>query len=97
VQLPQPLSIPPAQWAALSGDLHTVPGDYGPDGHPQGVRDILLFDGMTAGPSLALATNKVNGAPAAEGWAEGFPLFVNQAVPALRALARCHPPPAAAR
>jgi hypothetical protein len=49
--------------------------------------DILLFEGMTAEQSLALATQKVNGALAAEGWERGFQLFVSVAVPALRAVA----------
>jgi hypothetical protein len=48
--------------------------------------NILLFEGMPAEPSLALATETVNGAPAIEGWEEGFQLFVSVAVPALRAV-----------
>jgi hypothetical protein len=40
---------------------------------------------MTAEQSLALTTQKVNGAPAAGGWEEGFRLFVRLLVPALRA------------
>jgi hypothetical protein len=76
----------------VSGDLHTVPGSYGPDGPPEIVMDILLFEGMTAEQSLALGTNKVNGAPAAEGWEEGLPLSVSKMVPALRAVAGDHPP-----
>ena len=47
--------------------------------------DILLFEGMTAEQSLALATEKVNGAPAAERWEEVFRLFISVVVPALRA------------
>jgi hypothetical protein len=47
--------------------------------------DILHFEGMTAKQSLALTAQKVNGAPAAGGWEEGFRLFVRLVVPALRA------------
>jgi hypothetical protein len=83
-------------WRLVSGDLHTVPVSYGPDGHPQVVIDSLLFEGMTAEQSLALGTNKVNGAPAAEGWEEGFQLFVSKMVPGVRAVAGGHPPPAVA-
>jgi hypothetical protein len=47
--------------------------------------DILHFEEMTAEQSLAHATQKVHGAPAAGGWEEGFRLFVRLFVPALRA------------
>ena len=43
--------------------------------------DILLFKGMTAEQSLALATEKVNGAPAAERWEEVFRLFISVVEP----------------
>jgi hypothetical protein len=59
--------------------------------------DILLFEGMTAEQSLALATEKVNGAPAAERWEQVFRLFISVVVPALGAATGGHPPPAAAR
>jgi hypothetical protein len=58
--------------------------------------DILLFEGMTAEQSLALATQKVNGAPAAERWEEVFRLFISVVVPALGAATGGHPPQAAA-
>ena len=58
--------------------------------------DILLFEGMIAELSLALATEKVNGAPAAERWEEIFRLFISVVVPALRAATGGHPLPAAA-
>ena len=82
------LNYPRLDWRFVSGDLHTVPVGYGPDGKPAVVMDILLFEGMTAEQSLALATQKVNGAPAAGGWDQGFQMFTSTLVPALRALAR---------
>ncbi len=81
------LNYPRLDWRFVSGDLHTVPVGYGPDGKASVVMDILLFEGMTAEQSLALATKKVNGASAAEGWEDGFQLFVRLLVPALRAVA----------
>jgi hypothetical protein len=73
-------------WRFVSGDLHTVPVGCGADGKPAVVMDILLFEGMSAEQSLALATEKVNGAPAAGGWQEGFKMFTKTMVPALRAV-----------
>jgi hypothetical protein len=58
--------------------------------------DILLFEGMTAEQSLALATEKVNGAPATERREQVFRLFISVVVPALGAATGGHPPPAAA-
>ena len=81
------LNYPRLDWRFVSGDLHTVPVGYQPDGTAAVVMDILLFEGMTAEQSLALATQKVNGTPTAEGWEEGFQLFVRLLVPALRAVA----------
>jgi hypothetical protein len=81
------LNYPRLDWRFVSGDLHTVPVGCGADGKPAVVMDILLFEGMTAEQSLALAREKVNGAPAAAGWEEGFRLFVGLLVPALRAVA----------
>jgi len=90
------LNYPKLDWRFVVGDLHTVPVGFGPDGHPKVVMDILLFEGMTAEQSLALATKKFNRAPATEGWKESFQMFVNMMVPALRAVAGGYPPPAAA-
>jgi hypothetical protein len=81
------LNYPCLDWRFVTGDLHTVPVGYGPDGKPAVVMDILLFEGMSAEQSLALATEKVNGAPAAEGWEEGFKVFTRTMIPALRAVA----------
>jgi hypothetical protein len=90
------LNYPRLDWRFVSGELHTVPAGCGADGRPEVVMDILLFEGMTAEQSLALAKTKLNGAPAAEGWEEGFRLFTSTMVPALRAVAVCPPPPAVA-
>jgi hypothetical protein len=73
-----------------SGDLHTVPVGYGPDGKPEVVMDILLFEGMTAEQSLALATKKLNGGSAAERGDQDFQMFTSTLVPALRAVAGNH-------
>jgi hypothetical protein len=81
------LNYPKLDWRFVGGDLHTVPVGYGPDGRPAVVMDILLFEGMTAEESLALATKKLAGAKPAKGWAEGFKLFKSTMVPALRAVA----------
>ena len=80
------LNYPRLDWRFVSGPLHTVPVGYEPDGKPAVVMDILLFEGMSAEQSLALATEKVNGAPAAGGWQEGFKMFTKTMVPALRAV-----------
>jgi hypothetical protein len=48
------LNNPRLDWRFVSGDLHTVPVGYGPDGKPAVVMDILLFEGMSAEQSLAL-------------------------------------------
>jgi hypothetical protein len=87
---------PRLDWRFVSGDLHTVPVGCGADGHPEVVMDILFFEGMTAEQSLALATEEVTSAPAAQGWDEGFQMFTSTMVPALRAVAGSHPPPAVA-
>src|SRR5262245_822069 len=81
------LNYPWLDWRFVSGDLHTVPVGYGPDEKPAVVMDILLFEGMTAEQSLALATQQVNGAPAAEGWEESFQSFISLVMTALHALA----------
>jgi len=90
------LNYPRLDWQFVSGDVHTVPVGYGPDGHPEAVMDILFFEGLTAEQSLAVATNRGNGAPAAQGWEEVHQLFTSTMVPALRAVAGCHPSPAVA-
>lgn len=90
------LNYPRLDWRFVSGDLHTVPVGSGPDGKPAMVMDILLFEGMTAQQSLALAMKKLIRAPAATGWDKGFQMFVGTMVPALRAVAGVHPPPVAA-
>jgi hypothetical protein len=84
------LNYPRLDWRFVSGNLHTIPVGYGPDGKPAVVMDILLFEEMAGEQSLALATKKVSHAPAAEGWEEGFQLFVGVLVPALRAVAGNH-------
>jgi hypothetical protein len=81
------LNYPKLDWQFVGGDLHTVPVGYGPDGRPVVVMDILLFEGMTAEESLALATKKLAAAPAAQGWEDGFQMFTSTMVPALRAVA----------
>ena len=62
------LNYPELDWRFVSGDLHTVPVGYGPDGSPKVVMDILLFDSMTAQESIAQAMRTLEGAPAHEGW-----------------------------
>lgn len=79
------LNYPELDWRFLSGDLHTVPIGYGPKGEAKIVMDILLFDGMTAEESVALATRKMHDAPQAKGWNEAFQLFAAQIVPLIRA------------
>ena len=54
------LNYPRLDWRFVSGDLHTIPVGYGADGKPVVVVDILLFEGMTAEQSLALATKKLD-------------------------------------
>ena len=54
------LNYPDLNWRILSGDLHTVPVGYGPDGEPKVVMDILLFDLMTAGESIAQTLRRVD-------------------------------------
>jgi hypothetical protein len=81
------LNYPRLDWRFVSGHLHTVPVGYEPTGEAVVVMDILLFADMTAEESLARATQKVNGAPAAEGWEEVFKTFTKTIVPALRVVA----------
>jgi hypothetical protein len=76
------LNYPRLDWRFFGGDLHTVPVGCGPGGKPAVVMDILVFEGMTAEQSLALATKTLTGAPAAEGWDEGFQMFTSTRVPA---------------
>jgi hypothetical protein len=90
------LNYPRLDWRFVGGQLHTVAVGYEPDGEAAVVMDILLFEDMSAEESLARATQKVNGAPAAEGWEEVFRLFVSLMVPALRAVAGGHPSSAVA-
>jgi hypothetical protein len=78
------LNYPALDWRFVSGDLHTVPVGYGPDGSPKVVMDILLFDGMTAQKSIAQAMRTLEGAPAHEGWEDVFAVFVEVMVPRLR-------------
>lgn len=52
------LNYPNLDWRFVSGDLHTVPVGYGPDGEPRVVMDILLFDYLTAEESIAYARKK---------------------------------------
>jgi hypothetical protein len=61
------LNHPDLDWRFVGGEFHTVPVGHGPDGEPQVVMDILNFDGLTAGQSLALATMEPDGAPVADG------------------------------
>jgi hypothetical protein len=81
------LNYPRLDWRLVSGDLHTVPVGCEAEGKPAVVMDILLFEGMTAEQSLALATEKVNGAASAKGWEECFKIFTKTMVPALHAVA----------
>ncbi len=78
------LNYPDLDWRFVSTDLHTVPVGYGPDGEPKVVMDILLFEGMTAEESIALAMKKRKGADDTSCWEEAFQLYVAQIVPLLR-------------
>lgn len=81
------LNYPHLDWRFVSGDLHTVPVGYGPDGQPKVVMDILLFSCKTAEESIALCNVKVEQAPEGKGWNEIFQLYVRKIVPLLRATA----------
>lgn len=81
------LNYPTLDWRFVGGDLHTVPVGYGPDGKPVVVMDILLFEGMTAEESLALATKNLAGAPDIKEWDDDFQMFGSLMVPTLRAVA----------
>jgi hypothetical protein len=76
------LNYPRLDWQVVTGDLHTVPVGYGPDGSPRVVMDILLFDAMTAGESIAHAQRKRNGGDdkrgkaIRRGWEELFRMAV---------------------
>lgn len=78
------LNYPHLDWQFVSGDLHTVPVGYGPDGQPEVVMDILLFDFFAPEESIALARKKLDHAEGGEGWEEAYREFADVIVPALR-------------
>ena len=82
------LNHPSLDWRFVSGDLHTVPVGYGPDGDPQVVMDILLFERMSAEESIAHAMKKLDAAEEGDGLESYYEAFVRGTVPLLRASAR---------
>jgi hypothetical protein len=78
------LAHPRLDWRFASGDLHTVPVGGEPGGGPAVVMDILLFDRMTAGESLALAAKEVG---RGANWDSFYDHFMGQFVPGLREIA----------
>ncbi len=84
------LNYPHLDWRFLSGDLHTVPVGYGPDGRPRVVMDILLFDRMTAEESMAHAMKTLDGAPEGNQLNELYQLFLGEIVPMIRIRAIGH-------
>lgn len=84
------MNYPDLDWRFVSGDLHTVPVGYGPDGLPKVVMDILLFDSMTAEQSIALALKRRGDSDVACNWDDSYRAFIDLVVPKLRALAGRH-------
>ena len=82
------LNYPHLDWRFVSGDLHTVPVGYGPDGQPEVVMDILLFDSFDAEESIALARKTLDNAEGGGSWERAYREFVKRMVPALRGVAR---------
>lgn len=85
------LNYPHLDWHFLSGDLHTVPVGYGPDGSPRVVMDILQFDAMTPEESIDFAMKKVDYAPEGKQHNELFQLFLSKIVPLLWSSASATP------
>ncbi len=81
------LNYPHLDWRFVTGDLHTVPVGYGPDGEPNVVMDILLFDNKTAEESIAYAEEKLEGAEEGAEWNCVFQTFIIHFFPLLRASA----------
>jgi hypothetical protein len=86
------LNYPDLDWQFVSGDMHTVPVGFGPDGQPRVVMDILLFENFTAEQSIA-HTRKVpktlkTSARAGKTWDGIYRLHVATFVPALKARSR---------
>jgi hypothetical protein len=78
------INYPDLRWKMLSGDIHTVPVGHDANGAAQVVKDILLFDSMTAEQSMARAMIMRYGEPHPQ-WETAFEIMEKQIVPKLRA------------
>jgi hypothetical protein len=86
------LNYPDLEWRFLSGDLHTVPVGYGPDGEPRVVMDILFFDFCTAEQCIACTRmeveNRKTSAEAKKQWEQVFEIYATQIIPQLKVRAK---------
>ena len=86
------LNYPDLEWRFLSGDLHTVPVGYGPDGERRVVMDILLFDYFTAEQSIAHVHEKVENLKtsrkAKKMWKALLEIYVTKIIPKLKLRAK---------
>jgi hypothetical protein len=81
------LNYPDLDWRFLSGDCHTIPVGYGPDGEPRVVMDILLFDEMTAEESIANTQRKAFRSQekrVKKSWDKMFKFFTQEFIPVVR-------------
>ncbi len=82
------INHPNLQWGILSGDLHSVAIGCDRNGTARVVMDILLFDTLSAGQSIAFAMKESEKAPEAKGWDKFYCLFVDSVAPGIRAFVR---------
>jgi hypothetical protein len=72
------VNYPELDWRFVSGERHTVPVGYGPDGEPRVVMDVLLFGHMTAEESIAHAGGTRGNAAGGCGWDEVYRSFAGR-------------------